>query len=300
MGIKASSVTLNDNVDVGAVSSSSSTLKYPEDMESVRFMASFRINRMFDGAQGSLSSIASKDSRGQSSVDLKKVTAQHIMLYQTPVNVSYSQNWAKQEGVYGEYGGFEKIANMNSLGLIKEHFTTMSKTVIGGIAKAAWAGDMSVKTGVAVNPFLGVAYESPNLRTLTVPYVFEPKSRHEAQAVIDIIGAFKFHSAPSYIDASDVFNSDILKDVSDSLSLNQALLKSPNVFEISFLDRDSDTGRNKSLFKFGPAVCMDVNCNYASNGIWRALESGLPVSVELNLTFQEMEIITRDKIIGGW
>ena len=58
--------------------------------------------------------------------------------------------------------------------------------------------------------------------------------------------------------------------------------------------------KNETIPRFGPAVCTNVSTNYSPQGLWRTFESGAPVNMLLSLSFQEMEIVTRERLKEGY
>ena len=46
-------------------------------------------------------------------------------------------------------------------------------------------------------------------------------------------------------------------------------------------------------------VCKGVNTNFTSQNTWRALKTGAPVEIALQLQFEETELVTADDVIGN-
>ena len=66
-------------------------------------------------------------------------------------------------------------------------------------------------------------------------------------------------------------------------------LGTPNIFRLRFV-----TGGNKDilgLHKFKPCALTMCNVGYTPEARWMSYEGGMPTSVELALTFQELEPI---------
>ena len=129
-----------------------------------------------------------------------------------------------------------------------------------------------------------------------------PKNRKEVEECLAIIHAFKYHSSPSFAkdDGSGVVNK-IKETLGNNEDFNgiidKAVLKYPDFF---YMESYMGSEKNETIPKFGPAVCTNVSTNYSPQGLWRTFESGAPVNMMLTLSFQEMEIITREKLMKGY
>ena len=149
----------------------------------------------------------------------------------------------------------------------------------GGIAGAA-AGQ-AVKgamagAGIAQNPYMAVMYSQPQFREYSFSWRLVSKSRRETQAIEDIIHAFKFHAAPGVN------------------SKNKHFFDYPEQFDMDF-------HHAKHLFNPAPCVCKTVQVNYHAEGqpLYHAFgaDEKSPVSVQLDLSFQEVSIVTKDSIL---
>jgi|APSaa5957512535_1039671.scaffolds.fasta_scaffold03717_5 hypothetical protein len=297
--------TLDQNQSYNATDSKG--LQYPLDMSNINNIISLRIFGLYEHAGATLSN---PDKAEAKNAKYNKNTLANIMLYQVPVSTAYTQNWGKQEGMFKGHGG-ESIAGLQSTQYLANKVGTGITSTVG----ALWGANDAVGTGKSINPFLGVAYESPELRSITLPFVMNPRSEQEARAVMNIIKTIKYHSSPSYYDTVQTLDDALANEkingkeevkgsllstiVSKAGSVaNKFILNAPDVFEVNFLNLEE--GRNHSLFKFGPAVLTDFQCNYGADGVWRAFKNGLSINVEMSLNFQEMDILTRAEILKGY
>ncbi len=150
--------------------------------------------------------------------------------------------------------------------------------------------------GVARNPHMAVLFSGIDFRTHAFQYKLIAKSRAESAAIQKIIKAFKFHMAPSY-------------------ALEDHLFKYPEQFEIDF-------HHAKNLFNISSSVLKTFEVSYHGEGVpayhldgqeeqvtasevadfgaqedlVRTVSEVSPVSVTLNMTFQETSIITKEEI----
>ena len=140
----------------------------------------------------------------------------------------------------------------------------------GQAVKGAMAG-----AGIARNPYMAVMYSQPEFRSFSFSWKLVARSRAETGAIEDIIKLFKFHAAPG------------------QAQNNPHFFTYPEQFDIDF-------NHAKHLFNPAPAVCKSVEVNYHAEGQplyheFTATEKS-PVSVQLNLSFQEVSIVTKETI----
>ena len=236
-----------------------------------------------------------------------------VLAHPNELTSSYSQNWDSGDGYYNTAGDKAMDTDTNS------SLFDMAGTLGGGLFKQAIAGasrgigsqiladDISLSQGVAINPFLGVSYKSPSLRTIEYSFPMQPKNRKEVEDCLAIIHAFKWHSSPEY--AGNAFAKSSAKEAKEAGVedtgmieefegiIDKAILKYPDFF---FMESYMGVEKNETIPRFGPAVCTNVSTNYSPQGLWRTFESGAPVNMLLSLSFQEMEIVTRERLKEGY
>ena len=147
--------------------------------------------------------------------------------------------------------------------------------LVGAAAGQAIKGAMA-GAGIAQNPYMAVMYSQPSFREYSFSWKLVSRNRRETQAIEDIIHAFKFHAAPGVN------------------SKNKHFFDYPEQFDMDF-------HHAKHLFNPAPSVCKTVQVNYHAEGqplyhAFGATEKS-PVSVQLDLQFQEISIVTKDSII---
>lgn len=156
---------------------------------------------------------------------------------------------------------------------------------IGGGAGAALGGaftggavvqGIALDEGLAVNPHMAVLFKGVDMREHGFTYKFIARNAEESIAIQKIISAYKFHMHPEYAAGSLAF-------------------KYPDEFEISFADAIAG-----NLYKIGTCVLKSMTVNYNGEGIPLFFQdTGAPVSVEIQLSFQETKIITRGDLDSG-
>jgi hypothetical protein len=102
-----------------------------------------------------------------------------------------------------------------------------------------------------------------------------PRSELEAKNVKRIIRFFKQGSSPRKVNSQS------------GAGANSLFLGTPNVFKLSY-----KTAGNKEisgLNKFKICALVNMSVVYAPDGQWAAYDEGQPVSLTMNLNFQEIE-----------
>lgn len=135
---------------------------------------------------------------------------------------------------------------------------------------------IALKTqGMAQNPQMEVLFTNMDFRKFQFDFLFTPKNENEAANVRAIIEAFKIHSAP---------------EIDEPTGGRYFIV--PSVFDIAIYFNGNV---NTNVHKFAMAALQTVVVDYAPQG-WITHEDGMPVQTRLTLQFQEMEIMTKQKI----
>jgi len=142
-------------------------------------------------------------------------------------------------------------------------------TAVGGVG-TAFQGAMST-AGFAINPHMAVLFDGVGFRSFTFNYRFIPRNPNEANALKEMIRVMQEAMYPS-----------LPKD-------NRFLFSYPDEFMISLAPKLQET-----TFKFKRSVLKDMNVNYNGDGVPRFYDDGNPVVVDISLTFQEVEILTKE------
>ena len=123
---------------------------------------------------------------------------------------------------------------------------------------------------------MAVLFKGVDMREHSFNYKFIARNQQESIAIQKIINAYKYHMHPEYAAGSLAF-------------------KYPDEFEISFADAIAG-----NLYKIGTCVLKTMTVNYNGEGIPLFFDqSGAPVSIEIQLAFQETKIITRGDLDSG-
>jgi hypothetical protein len=145
------------------------------------------------------------------------------------------------------------------------------------------AKDLAVQQqGYAINPQMQMIYRGMDFRQFQLSFLFTPASSQEAGTVNQIITTFKYHFSPSLLTASN--------------AIDGMFFVPPAIFNLQFMFNNSE---NLYLPKYGDCVLRDIDVNYAPSG-FAAHNDGAPVQTQLTLTFQEIEIVTKEKLATGY
>lgn len=131
-------------------------------------------------------------------------------------------------------------------------------------------------TGSIINPNMELLFNGPTLRQFKFQFKFTPRSNPEAQDIKEIIKTFKKHMAPS--------------------GKNTNFLKTPDIFELSYIGKASDY-----LNRFKLCALTNMSVNYTGEGNYATYNDGAPVSMIMDLAFQELSPVYQEDYdkIGG-
>ncbi|CAB4133001.1 hypothetical protein UFOVP250_21 [uncultured Caudovirales phage] len=194
----------------------------------------------------------------------------------------------------GKIQGLQTINSVFNLGsdLAKGNITGNDKTawlalqakVAGGLADSPNVGDVFLQGGgITINPQLQMIYRGVGFREFQLTFNFTPTSADESNQVNAIISQFKYHFAPELVQMANA------KSVS-------MFMVPPSIFDIEFMFGSTE---NVYLPKYGDCVLLNIDVNYAPNG-FASFNNGAPVQTQLNLTFREIEIVTKKKLQAGY
>jgi len=238
-----------------------------------------------------------KDTRlGKADVETKdKVT-----LY-LPGGLSNKDELTYQDHDLGMIKGVVE-GNFSSLipGLVQNaaSFADQAVEMLGGELNTSPA--MSALLGAVRNPRKEQIFEGVGFRTFDFTFNFRPKNSDEALDMMTICKLFRFHAHPE-------------------LNPSMAYLLTPSEFQITFVDLknpnpDGDIGamfgsdqqtsgyasENQWINKVGRCALTSVAVNYHPNEVSNTFENGIPIAVDLVLSFTEMEAITRNHVYAGF
>ena len=213
--------------------------------------------------------------------------ADSIILYtpSTGTKFDYKVTYANTPtGMAGQMAGLLDIKNMSD-GLSKAG--DIGKTFLEGVTKAAieialpgFGAALDKGLGRAINPNQEMVFESVPFRSFSFPFEFAPKNEKEKEDVNKILSMFKFHMMPE--------------------KAGEGYLTAPAQFQITYMYRD---GANMYIPKISRCALESMSVDYSPEGVFttfKADEKGaMPVFTKMDLSFTEMEIMTKETIAIG-
>lgn len=174
------------------------------------------------------------------------------------------------------------LATLASKGIASPEVQAQLKTAISSLILKQGGFEVPAETilsrglGIVPNSNMELLFNGPSLRQFTFAYRMSPRSEQEAKDVRKIIRFFKQGMAAR-------------KQNSQGGSGARSLfLGTPNVFKLEYKTGNEDI---EGLNKFKICAMTGFSVNYAPDGEWAAYDKGQPVSLTVNMGFQELEPI---------
>lgn len=217
-----------------------------------------------------------------------------IALYMpSGINTSYTPQWDSVEGnaLFGagkaaQDGEIARMLGEIGVGMASNALQD-AKDFLGHTvgAEANLEEGASLVLRAARNPHLEMLFRSVGFREYQFDFKFTPRSEQEAMNVANIIKAFKFYASPE-------------------VRVNEKAPRYyiyPAEFDIEFW---SNGRPNNFVNKISTCACTNVSVNYTASGGWAAFRpgdfNGVPVETTLSLSFKELEIITKNRVLQGF
>lgn len=191
---------------------------------------------------------------------------------------TFSLENAWSDGTMNELGAGRSSPAAASGGVLAEAMGKAAEA--SGLYGADIEKVMLASAGYAKNPQIEVLFDTVRNREFMFQFMFSPKSQQEANTVLDIIKAFKFHAAPEMIDAVG----------------GGRYFVPPSEFDIEYY---FDGQPNKALHKFSTCVCTGIDINYSS-GQFATYDDGVPIQIAMQLNFLEVEILHKKLVEDGY
>ena len=220
-----------------------------------------------------------------------KRTSGFIALYMpAAVKVQYAADYGEEEiGILAETGAgiIEGLMQgrpggetaMKALGGLETGVKQAAVAALEAIAPGAKA-IMALNEGKVITPKMELMFKGIGRRDFSFEFSFLPKSEQEAIVVESIIHKFKFHMASNYTTGAEgVRKMDI-----------------PDNFNIRYMYHNAE---NLHLNKISTCVLKGMDVEYGGDR-FVAYGDGRPQATKISLTFQELEIITKDDIALGY
>jgi hypothetical protein len=217
----------------------------------------------------------------------KRIQDAVVLHIEKPPAVKYSMKYTDVDlGILGGlFGGSSAIET--SLGTRATEAAISGGLSLLSLPKAAIAAQLLGATSpkrailggakVATNPFREVMFESISPREFNFSYTFLPKSETEVQNVKNIIDLFKFHMHPE-------------------LSAGGFFYVYPSEFEIVYYFQGKE---NRYINKISTCVMTDMDVKYGGE-YFSSFKDGAPAEIIMTLSFRELELLTKERIVKGY
>ena len=196
---------------------------------------------------------------------------------------------AAQELLKADGSTFEEAAAMFTDPLLDETFgknSNFRSQIAAVVAGKAFGADGSAirpntvlgrATGEVLNSNLELLFDSVNLRSFPFAITFSPRSKKESMRVKHIIRALKSSMAA--------------KKKTSEPGQGGIFLKAPDVFQLKYLHNGKE---HPFLNSFKHCALTGMNVNYTNTGTFASYSDGTPVSIQLNMTFNELNPIYQE------
>ena len=132
-------------------------------------------------------------------------------------------------------------------------------------------------SGQIFNPNLELLFNGPSLRSFSFSFKMTPRSAQEAKQCKLIIRSFKQNMAP--------------KTGGDTVGGSAIFMKTPNLFELRYRKGNND---HPFLNQFKQCFLTNMAVNYTGEGVYATYDDATPISMQLDLSFKEIEPIYFD------
>ena len=193
-------------------------------------------------------------------------TLQTSVLLYIPDTLNFSYNVE-----YGEISLMGAVESVPGVGQVAGKIHSIADNQLGKLVLN--------KLGYAFNPQAQVMFQGIHFRPFNMSFTFTPRSAQEANKVRQIIKLFRRYAAPTIIDGSGGF-----------------FYTPPGIFNLTFL---KDGSENTNINKLTDAVLIGIEVNYSPVGT-AFHKDGQPVQTTMDLSFQEIVLVDREKIDLGY
>jgi len=156
----------------------------------------------------------------------------------------------------------ESIGLKNATDLLKKSLAADAVNIFGG--NVSLESILARESGQILNPNMELLFNGVTLRTFRFSFKMTPRDNKESDSVKNIIRTLKKHMAARG---------------------GGTFLETPHVFNLSY---NKGNIPHPFLHKFKPCFLKDMSVNYTGENVYTTYSDGTPVSMTMDLTFQEM------------
>lgn len=171
---------------------------------------------------------------------------------------------------------------------VDQSATGLTSAVLGKLVNKGLRGngEAAINTGLrntrlAINSKKEFMFRDVIKRSFTFLYEFAPKSRQEAETLINIIKTLRYHSYPELIEQSSQAGFYIY----------------PANFQIDFY---KGSKINTALTKISTCIIENISTDMTPQGTWINLPNGYPPVIRLQFEIRELEALDKRRIVDGF
>lgn len=164
----------------------------------------------------------------------------------------------------------------------QKEFSFSGSTVLGVSGAAAVAEGITLAGaygGVVKNPKMALLFNGMNLRSLSFVFRVSPRNAAESNLLNTYIGSIRNDMHPTY-----------------NKTLNSFALDYPRLFTVGY---DNKLQNTMGYPKVGPSFLIDFQVNASPSGV-AFYRDGNPTIVDIQMTFAEIDMATRETFAGGF
>lgn len=172
-------------------------------------------------------------------------------------------------------GGAIDSLKTDFVGALKGGLENLTLLAARGALDTSVGGAIGAGIGVAKNPYQAIVFQNPNFRTHSFSYNLFASNKEESDAIARLIYIFKYSMFPSFEGQGMFF-------------------RYPKVFDIEHV---AGTADNPFMFKVGTSALTDFSVDYHGDGTpsyFEREDHPAPTNVRINMTFQELTILTQE------
>ena len=177
-----------------------------------------------------------------------------------------------QKGLQAGLGGDRSTSLNTAADLITKKLAAEAVNIFG--ANVTPNQLLARGNGEILNPNMELLFSDVTIRNFRFSFKLTPRNKKEAEQVKLIIRAFKRNMAPQA--QGGVSNG------------SQFFLRSPNIFKLRYRSGNKD---HPFLHKFKQCFLTDMQTTYTADGVYSTYEDGTPVSMQMDLSFKELQPI---------
>tara|TARA_R110000823_G_scaffold303865_1_gene425338 strand:- start:285 stop:1562 length:1278 start_codon:yes stop_codon:yes gene_type:complete len=229
-----------------------------------------------------------------------------ITMYMPPsVKVSYGANYSDQEIGAGAELANDVYANIMAgksskevvSGALNKIGPAISETILNGLLATVGAMPgmqgsreaFEMSTGVVQTQRMELAFKGIGKRSFQYDFRMIPKSKVEADEIRKIVFAFKANMLPEFKNGNR----------------SGRKMRVPNTFDIQYMysSAENSTQENDYLHKISTCVLKNMDVTYGGDRyktFTANAEGAPPVETSISLQFEELELITKERVHEGF